>query len=101
MTSDDGRRQVRLRPSGPRWRRLVANVRARREACCRCHQPIEYTLTHPDADAFTVDHYPHPWSTHPHLAEDPANLAAAHLRCNIGAGNAPPKPGIGQPSEAW
>ena len=79
----------------------MAEVRARRAPCCRCGQPIDYTLFYPDADAFTVDHFPFAWSTHPHSAEDPANLAAAHAHCNWHAGNAPPRPGIGHPSEAW
>ena len=55
----------------------MAEVRARRAPCCRCGQPIDYTLFYPDANAFTVDHFPFAWSTHPHSAEDPANLAAA------------------------
>lgn len=90
-----------LRPSGPRWRRLKAEVRARRAPCCRCGQPINYTLEYPHPESFSVDHYPHPWSTHPHLAEDPGNLAAAHLRCNQGAGDRAPLPALGDVSEPW
>lgn len=86
---------------GRRWYRLRANVRARRDPCCRCHQPIDYALAYPDPSSFSVDHYPHPLSTHPHLAEDPANLAAAHLRCNQGAGNRHSEPELGPPSEGW
>ena len=87
--------------SGRRWRRLVAEVRARRGHCCRCGQPIDYTLEWPDPDSFSVDHYPHPVSTHPHLAEEPSNLAPAHLHCNVSAGNRSPKPGLGATSTDW
>lgn len=87
--------------SGRRWRRLVAEVRTRRSHCCRCGQPIDYTLEWPDPDSFSVDHHPHPLSTHPHLAEDPGNLAAAHLHCNVSAGNRRPKPSLGATSTDW
>lgn len=91
--------------SGRRWRRLVAEVRARRAPCCRCGQPIDYTITYdpeaPDPACFSVDHFPLPLSTHPHLAEDPGNLAAAHLGCNVSAGNRTPKPGLGETSTDW
>jgi 5-methylcytosine-specific restriction endonuclease McrA len=89
------------RPSGPRWRKLKAEVRARRGRCCRCGQPIDYRLEWPDPDSFSVDHYPRPLSTHPHLAEDPGNLKPAHLRCNQAAGDRGPVPSLGQPSEDW
>jgi len=90
-----------VRPSGPRWRKLVANVRAKRQACCRCWQPIDYSLDYPHPDSFSVDHYPCPLSTHPWLAEDPGNLHAAHLVCNQSAGNKRPLPTLGNTSEAW
>lgn len=92
---------TRPRGSGPRWRRLKAEVRLRRGPCCRCGQRIDYALAYPDPDSFSVDHYPHPYSTHPHLAEDPGNLAPAHLRCNQTAGDRPGEPGLGSPSETW
>ncbi|MFF1820376.1 HNH endonuclease [Kribbella sp. NPDC058245] len=94
MTGSAGR-------AGRRWLRLAAEVRARRRPCCRCGQRIDYRLEWPDPHSFSVDHYPYPLSTHPHLAEDPANLAAAHLRCNQAAGNKAPLPGIGTTSEHW
>lgn len=81
--------------------RLVANLKAQRRPCCRCGLAIDYTLRWPDPDSFSADHYPHPLSTHPHLAEDPANLDAAHLRCNTGAGNREAKPTIGVTSRDW
>ena len=87
--------------NGRRWIRLKAEVRARRGVCCRCGQRIDYTLEHPDPRSFSVDHYPHPLDTHPHLAEDPANLTAAHLGCNSSAGKSGVRPGIGATSETW
>jgi len=86
---------------GRPWRTLKAQVRARREPCCRCGQPIDYRLTYPDPASFSVDHYPHPLSTHPHLAQDPANLHAAHLLCNQSAGDSGTAPALGDTSEQW
>jgi 5-methylcytosine-specific restriction endonuclease McrA len=86
---------------GGRWKKLTAEVRARRELCCRCWQPIDYSLAYPDPHSFSVDHYPHPRSTHPHLAEEPSNLHAAHLDCNKNAGDRGAKPTIGATSEPW
>jgi hypothetical protein len=84
-----------------RWYRLRLQVKARREPCCRCGQPIDYQLKWPDPNSFSVDHYPHALSTHPHLAEDPGNLKAAHLVCNQSGGNKGEAPGLGEPSERW
>jgi 5-methylcytosine-specific restriction endonuclease McrA len=86
---------------GSRWRTLTAQVKARRESCCRCGQPINYGIRWPDPQSFSVDHYPHPLGTHPHLAEDPTNLHAAHLRCNQSAGDKGPTLTAGSTSEAW
>jgi hypothetical protein len=86
---------------GKRWRRLKAEVRARRELCCRCWQAIDYGLLYPDPACFTVDHYPYPRDTHPHLAEDPGNLHAAHLLCNQSAGAKGAASGLGSASEEW
>jgi hypothetical protein len=84
-----------------RWFRLRKEVRARHELCCRCGQPIDYTLVWPDPGSFSVDHYPHALSTHPWLAEEPTNLHAAHLRCNLSGQAKPPAPDLGTPSEQW
>jgi len=93
--------------SGRRWNRLKAEVYARRGPCCRCGQAIDYELPYlddatglPNPQAKSVDHYPYPRSTHPHLAEDPANLAPAHRRCNLSAGNRDTKP-VGVTSRQW
>ena len=84
-----------------RFKQLKAEVRMRRGLCCRCGQRIDYALEWPDPNSFSVDHYPHPLDTHPHLAEDPANLAAAHLGCNSSAGKKGAAPKLGDSSEAW
>jgi len=86
---------------GRNWTRVKAEVRARREHCCRCGQAVRYDLQWPDPDSFSVDHWPHPLSTHPHLGEDPGNLHAAHLKCNQSAGDRADLPGLGTPSEDW
>lgn len=94
MTGNLGRR-------GRRWARLKKNLRMARRPCCRCAQAIDYTLQWPDPNSFSVDHYPHPLSTHPHLAEDPGNLDAAHLKCNQSAGDREPKPALGNAVGQW
>lgn len=95
---------------GSTWNRLKANVYATRAPCCRCGQPIDYTLPYRNAvtgdvdpRSKSVDHYPHPLSTHPHLAEDPANLKPAHLGCNIAAQATSTlnDTDLGTPSEHW
>jgi len=86
---------------GSRWIKLKAEVRTRGEGCIRCGQPIDYQLEWPDPGSFSVDHWPHPLSTHPHLAEDIGNLRAAHLRCNQTASNKAPAPTLGSLSEDW
>lgn len=88
---------------GARWEKLKANLRLQHRPCCRCGQPIDYTLRYPHPDSYSVDHYPHPLSTHPHLAEEPTNLAAAHLHCNQEAGGRPRNPGLplGMTSRDW
>jgi len=69
-----------------RWRKLAATQRAKREACCYCQQPIDYTLPYNHRFAFTVAHWL-PVATHPHLAETASNIrGAAHRGCNSEAG---------------
>lgn len=95
--------------TGRRWHRLKTQVYSHHAPCCRCGQPINYTLPYlnpltgrPDPNSKSVDHYPHPLSTHPHLAEDPTNLAAAHLGCNWHAGAGGPLAVVaGTTSENW
>ncbi|WP_043642992.1 hypothetical protein [Nocardioides alkalitolerans] len=101
MGANSGRR-------GRPWNRLKAEVYARRSTCCRCRQAIDYTRPYRDpltgkVDSLSksVDHYPHPLETHPHLAEDPANLAAAHLGCNLSAGMKGATSTLGETTEEW
>lgn len=93
MGTDAGR-------SSRRFQRLKANLRRQRRPCCICHQPIDYSRRWPDPKSFTVEHLK-PMSTHPHLAEDPANLDAAHYSCNSSRGNRRPPPPLGQTSRNW
>lgn len=92
--ADRGRR-------GARWRKLKADVRARCEPCIRCGQAIDYTLTYPEPGSFTVDHYPYNWADYPQHREDPANLHAAHMRCNQAAGNTEEEKNLGPTSRNW
>jgi 5-methylcytosine-specific restriction endonuclease McrA len=93
MGENSGRR-------GSRWRKLVAEVRARHDPCWLDGMPIDYSLEYPHPDSFTVDHKKS-WIGHPELREDPANLAACHSRCNKSKGQAQAKPGLGILSETW
>ena len=86
--------------SGGAWRKLVANQRAKHKACCICHQPIDYTLTYPHEDSFSVEHIK-PWSQYPELREEPSNLDSAHLRCNKAKQDKTPAPALGTTSRNW
>lgn len=92
MSANAGRR-------GKRWERLKAEVKARRGPCCLCQQPIDYSLSWPDPGSFSVEHIK-PWHDYPHLREDPANLAGAHLGCNTSKKRREPA-AMGETSEAW
>jgi 5-methylcytosine-specific restriction endonuclease McrA len=83
-----------------RGQRLARELRAKRLPCWLCGEAIDYTLPHDDDMAFSVDHIK-PWSTHPELREDPANLAAAHQKCNKQRGSKPPPLGLGLLSRQW
>lgn len=86
---------------GSLWRRLSAQVRARRDPCYICRQPIDYTIAdHNHPDAFTVDHRKS-WANHPELRTDPGNLVAAHRRCNASKGQGETKHDLGMQSRQW
>jgi 5-methylcytosine-specific restriction endonuclease McrA len=85
---------------GSRWRRLVAEQKAKQKPCWLCGHPIDYTLTSPHVDSFTVDHK-HSWRDYPDLREDPANLESAHRRCNSSKSAGPAKAGVGNNSAEW
>ncbi|MCF8605141.1 HNH endonuclease [Gordonia sp. HY442] len=76
--------------AGHRWRTISAEFkrqcRATNAPCWRCGQPIDYDAKPQTPNAFEPDHY-YPVSTHPHLANDPANLRPSHCRCNRSRGN--------------
>jgi hypothetical protein len=98
--------QVSTATPTPAQRATLAQAQGRGEGPARTVLPVRtahrlYRLEWPDPDSFSVDHYPRPLSTHPHLAEDPGNLKPAHLRCNQAAGDRGPVPSLGQPSEDW
>jgi 5-methylcytosine-specific restriction endonuclease McrA len=83
------------------FRKLAANLKAQRRPCCHCGQAIDYSIEdHNSPDAFTVEHLK-PWSTHPHLAEDPSNLDASHRRCNASRGTGEMAPTLGETSRDW
>ena len=68
--------------------------------CWLCGQPINMQLPRTDPDSFELDHIL-PVSTHPELANDPANTRPAHKQCNRARGNRPPKPNLGHTSRNW
>lgn len=72
--------------NNPAYVRARADLRARREPCWLCGQRIDYSARPFTDDAFEADHV-FPVSTHPHLALDPGNLRASHMRCNRARGN--------------
>jgi 5-methylcytosine-specific restriction endonuclease McrA len=63
-------------------------------------RPIDYTLPREHPEAFNLDHA-FPVSTHPELAEDPANFRPSHKDCNERRGDNDPFIHIGSPSEDW
>jgi 5-methylcytosine-specific restriction endonuclease McrA len=83
-----------------RGQRLARELKAQHRPCWLCGQAIDYSLPPDDDMAFSVDHIK-PWSTHPELREDFANLAAAHQKCNKQRGNKPPPLGLGLLSRQW
>jgi 5-methylcytosine-specific restriction endonuclease McrA len=85
---------------GRRRQRFAAEIARRQAACSICGQPIDYTLTYPDPDSFSVEHRI-PKATRPDLTLDPANCFAAHLRCNQSRGDRDYRPGIGDTSTNW
>jgi 5-methylcytosine-specific restriction endonuclease McrA len=86
--------------SGSNWRRLRAEVKARRDKCYHCGQPINWAAKWPAGDSFSVDHLL-PFVKHPELAEDPGNLVTSHLRCNLSKGSGEAKLSLGNRSEEF
>lgn len=73
------------------WAYLQASrkLKAQKLPCWLCLQPIDYTLEYPHKDSYQTDHY-YPVRTHPHLANDPANLRPSHAGCNWRRGSTQP-----------
>lgn len=68
--------------------------------CWLCGKPIDYSLPRQHPECFNLDHA-YPVSTHPELAEDPANFRPSHRDCNEERGDGEPHIQIGSPSEDW
>jgi 5-methylcytosine-specific restriction endonuclease McrA len=71
-----------------------------RRPCWLCAQPIDYELPSDDPMSWSLDHR-FLVSTHPHLAEDPANFEASHLDCNKRRSNKGQPLILGTPSRNW
>lgn len=69
-------------------RRVSGHVKARREPCCICSEPIDYTLRWPNPRSFSVQHVISR-SVKPSLMFDVTNCKAAHLDCNQSQGTEP------------
>lgn len=72
----------------PARQRVTRIVRARREPCCICDQPINYGLVYPNPRSFSVQHL-QSRKARPDLIFDPLNCRAAHLDCNKSQGQNP------------
>lgn len=83
-----------------RQKRIIAELRARRDPCWLCGQAIDYDAPAGDPDAFQADHVKS-WSKHPELREDPANFRASHQLCNQKRGNGEAPAGLGLLSRDW
>jgi hypothetical protein len=66
-------------------RSLKKQMRAERMPCYICRLPINYEAKQNEPDSFELEHIL-PMKTHPHLAEDPANLGPSHSSCNRSKG---------------
>lgn len=61
--------------------RVTRIVRARRQPCAICSEPINYALRYPNPRSFSVQHV-QSRKARPDLIFDPMNCIAAHLDCN-------------------
>lgn len=82
------------------FRKLSRNLRGLKLPCYLCGQPINYEVSAPHPDSFTVEHVK-PRSKYPELAEDPGNLKAAHFSCNSAKGVSEDNEGLGFTSREW
>lgn len=88
---------------GRRMQQACARVKARDSAvnapCYLCKQPLDYSLTAPHPDRHSVEHIK-TRRDFPELTWDYANMASAHLSCNLEKG-ARDRGIDGIPSEDW
>ncbi len=85
---------------GRPYRRLCARLRARREPCSLCGQPIDYDAPPRTRWSFSLDHI-NP-ITRGGAVLDPTNAAPAHYGCNSRKGNGQRTPaGNGYTSPRW
>lgn len=95
MSDDRSTRRRRVDRAGRK-----AGWAARNLPCIRCGQPIDYSLPWDARQACTEEHIK-PWSTHPHLRDDPTNLGPAHASCNKSRGNRAESPTLGMTGQEW
>lgn len=92
--------------SGGRWRALLRHVRATETHCWRCGQPIDWSIPYRDdhgnvnLDSGSGEHKI-PLTARPDLAEDPGNVGASHLRCNLAAGARNDQLSLGERTRNW
>lgn len=75
-------------------RRLRADAEKRGDRCWICGGEIDYLAPAHHPDAWEPDHV-RPVSTHPELAEDPANIRSSHASCNNARGSGGTATGLG------
>lgn len=82
------------------YRNARKQLKAARQLCYHCGQPIDWAKPWPHPDSFSADHL---LSRRDHidLADDPANLVTSHLRCNQSKGAGEAKLGLGNRSEEF
>lgn len=85
------------------WKKLRARLRREAEerfyageeiVCWLCSFAIDMTIEEGHPDCWSPDHV-FPVSTHPELAEDPANIRDSHKHCNDSRGNRMPENDLG------
>jgi len=91
--------------SGKRYLKLCAQVRARRDPCCMCGQPIDYHAPPRTRWSFSLEHPSSVVNGGDVLDSD--NAEAAHYGCNSKRGGAtrrgrePVVPVVVRTSRAW
>lgn len=101
-----GERAAVSRPAGAlgrnthAYRLLREQQRRKFLPCWLCGQAIDYDADWRNPASFALDHAK-PLSTHPDLAQDPANFRSAHRRCNASRGAKEPAPSLGVTSRSW